>query len=448
MPVECEFVTGAAGSGKSFELRRRVDEDPKYGIISATTGVAALNTGSITINSLIKFFDANSLRDIYVSQRLHRRLKEVSQLARRILIDEVSMLSANSLDILFHAISEINEQSTFKNKMALVVSGDFAQLPPIKEPWAFQAECWREFDKNTTRLEKNWRQTNDSFLSGLNCIRRGDGGGGLAALVDCGIKLEGASLIGYPGTTILSRNQDVDRFNFASYQLLDRKHSEIVVRSRRWGEQRTEWNPTKGLIPLESKFRVGAYVMILANDAPKFTYVNGDCGYVRDFNPATNEFLIELVRNKEVVRIGQIDRHFTTLEDPDLPVGFRPVHLYCECEASKSGSQQLDLSGTGVKRGVSAPWGIPSWNCSQGTWNVGAVRYHPLRLAYAATVHKTQGLTLDRVQVDFRNFFFSQPAMMYVALSRCRTPEGLRLVGSGEQFMKRVRVAEEVKRWL
>lgn len=451
MSVECEFLTGPAGSGKSWQLAERVRQDPKYGILSATTGVAAINTGSITINSILKFFDVNSLRDSYVSRRLHRRIQELSSTVRRILLDEVSMLSANALDILYRALYEVNELKGTKHPMGLVLTGDFAQLPPIKEPWAFEAECWEEFEKNTTILEKNWRQTDDRFLSGLNSIRSGDGATGLSSLLECGVGLESGARIGYPGTTILSRNQDVDRFNFASYQLLDRRHPEIVVRSRRWGEQRPEWIPkrrdgTEGLIPAESKFRDGALVMILANDAPKFTYANGDLGYVRDYNPITNEFTIELIRNKSVIRIGQIDRFFTVTDDPDLPVGFRPVHLYCQCEGA--GTKQLDLSGGGTKRGVNAPWGIPSYNCSQGTWNVGAVRYHPLRLAYAATVHKTQGLTLDRVQIDFRGFFFSQPAMMYVALSRCRTPEGLRLVGTAEQFIKRVNVAEEVRRWL
>jgi ATP-dependent exoDNAse (exonuclease V) alpha subunit len=79
---------------------------------------------------------------------------------------------------------------------------------------------------------------------------------------------------------------------------------------------------------------------------------------------------------------------------------------------------------------------------------VGSVEYLPLRLAYASTIHKSQGLTLDNVQIDFRDRFFGNPGMMYVALSRCRTPEGLRLVGSEEMMIKRTVVNQKVKRFL
>jgi ATP-dependent DNA helicase PIF1 len=449
MSIECEFLTGPAGTGKSFEVKRRLREDPQYGILCATTGIAAVNLETITLNSLLKYFDTNSLRDIYVTGKLVTRLVELSKFVRRIIIDEVSILSGDALDILYKAVEEANSRTTTKNKIGIILTGDFAQLPPIKEPWAFTAECWPEFERNTTRLEKNWRQSDEKFLDALNNIRRGDGLSGLRLLVDSGVKLQSSAKVGEPGTTILARNQDVDRFNFTSHQLVKSPRPDIVVSSYRWGQQRSEWNPAKGYIPLRNKFKEGSYVMILSNDSPNFTYVNGDCGYVRDYNPITDKFIIELIRTGKPVSIGTVDRYYTTREDPDLPVGFRPVHLYCECSASKS--QSVDLSQptpAAAKKHVLAPWGIPSFNCSQGSWNTGAVRYHPLRLAYAATVHKTQGLTLDRVQVDFRNYFFSSPAMMYVALSRCRTPEGLRLVGSEEQFIKRVNASEEVRRWL
>jgi ATP-dependent DNA helicase PIF1 len=445
--MQYEFICGPAGCGKSYEVRRRIEEDPKYGVLCATTGIAAVNLGTITLHSLLKFFNVESLRDAYVSGKLQKRLHEISNTVRRIIIDEVSMLSADALDILYKTISEVNAYKTSKNQLGIILVGDLAQLPPINEPWIFNAECWPSFDKNTTKLEKNWRQTDDRFLSALNAVRSGDGGGGLDWLQNCGITLQSATKVGLDGTTILSRNQDVDRFNYASYQLVKSNRPEIAVNSRRWGQQRSEWNPAKGYIPLESKFKEGSYVMILSNDAPNFTYVNGDCGYVRDFNPLTGRFSIQLVRTGGIVSIGQIDRYYTQRDEPEgLPYGFRPVHLYCECEQQP---KQVDLSKPiERKRHVLAPWAIPSYNCSMATWNTGAVRYYPLRLAYAATVHKIQGLTLDRVQVDFRNYFFGQPAMLYVALSRCRTPEGLRLVGSAEQFIKRANIHGEVKRWL
>src|SRR5262249_13912154 len=88
------------------------------------------------------------------------------------------------------------------------------------------------------------------------------------------------------------------------------------------------------------------------------------------------------------------------------------------------------------------------WDPKKGFWVRGAIRYMPLRLAYATTVHKSQGLTLDRIQVDLRNAFLGQPAMTYVALSRCRTADGLHLVGSPEMLSRRCRVDAKVVRWL
>lgn len=78
----------------------------------------------------------------------------------------------------------------------------------------------------------------------------------------------------------------------------------------------------------------------------------------------------------------------------------------------------------------------------------GAVRFYPLRLAYASTVHKSQGLTLDRVQIDFRDAFFASPSMLYVALSRAREAQGLRLVGTPEQFARRCQADPRAAPWI
>jgi ATP-dependent exoDNAse (exonuclease V) alpha subunit len=76
------------------------------------------------------------------------------------------------------------------------------------------------------------------------------------------------------------------------------------------------------------------------------------------------------------------------------------------------------------------------------------VEYFPLRLAYATSVHKSQSLTLDKVQIDFRNNFFGQPAMLYEAISRCRSLQGLRLVGQSDVFIKRCNIDPRIAKWL
>jgi ATP-dependent exoDNAse (exonuclease V) alpha subunit len=84
----------------------------------------------------------------------------------------------------------------------------------------------------------------------------------------------------------------------------------------------------------------------------------------------------------------------------------------------------------------------------QRGWVTGQVEYYPLRLAYASTIHKSQGLSLDRIQVDIRDAFFGHPSMAYVALSRCRTLDGLRIVGQRERFVKHCNSDARVARWL
>ena len=90
----------------------------------------------------------------------------------------------------------------------------------------------------------------------------------------------------------------------------------------------------------------------------------------------------------------------------------------------------------------------PKWDIRSRKWIVGGITYFPLRLAYATTVHKSQGLSLDNVQIDAYNHFLGSPAMAYVALSRARTPEGLRIVGDPDTFARKVKCHPEVLRWL
>jgi hypothetical protein len=90
----------------------------------------------------------------------------------------------------------------------------------------------------------------------------------------------------------------------------------------------------------------------------------------------------------------------------------------------------------------------PHWMPNKKRYVEGQCEFYPVRLAYASTVHKSQGLSLDRCQIDIRDHFFGQPAMLYVALSRCRTLEGLRIVGQLERFVTQCKTDPRVSRWL
>jgi ATP-dependent DNA helicase PIF1 len=90
----------------------------------------------------------------------------------------------------------------------------------------------------------------------------------------------------------------------------------------------------------------------------------------------------------------------------------------------------------------------PHWMPDKRRYVEGQIEYWPVRLAYATTVHKSQGCSLDRIQVDIRDHFFSAPAMLYVALSRCRTLAGLRIVGQRERYVRNCTIDPRVRPWL
>jgi len=417
-PPRCAFLTGAAGCGKTYQVRERIRNDPSEGVLCATTGIAGVNLGTVTINSLLRYFDTESLINAFVSGRLVTRLAKLATSARNLYVDEVSMMPAEQLDTLYQAVQEANQRkSVTKSKnpdgIGLVLVGDLCQLPPIKARWIFEAECWSEFDTGTERLEKNWRQGDGDFLAAINHLRAGRGVEGAELLRTTSTEFSSALDLHFPGTTIMAKNDEVDRFNWQALQRV--RGEKFAVNSRRWHVARPpgEWQH----IPPKIELKIGAYVMVLANDTKEFTYANGDCGLIvgRD----SRAIQVRLARNDAVVDVGLVTRKVHTV-DPD------------ECGSIAA----------------QPTWGQPHFDEQAEKYVIGAVEYLPLRLAWASTVHKSQGLTLDRVQLDLRNFFFSQPAMCYVAVSRCRTPEGLRIVGDERLLANRCKIDPRVERWI
>lgn len=432
-PPPCEFITGPAGTGKTFNQVKAVAEDPSYGVLSATTGIASVNLGAITIHSLLKYSDTRVLRDHFLTGALQRAIHPLAKSFRRLIIDEVSMADAEQLDLWYRGVEEANRYVDVPTPMGITLVGDFAQLPPVKARWAFEASCWERFTENTTRLTKVWRQDGGEFLNALNLVRRGMGAVAAEVLASAGARFESALDTEFDGTTILPRNDQVSRYNAMA---LDRiPGQKIKVTSRRWGQQRSEWGQNAKTkewgIPPEVELKVGAYVMLLAN-APDFEYVNGDCGYVTSYSVDMDQhdswINIKLVRTGEEIELYPLVRG---VEHSDRPYDW-PEH------ATRVPASEDD--GGWIPR--------PHYRARVKRYVTGQVEYFPLRLAYATSVHKSQSLTLDRVQVDFRNHFFSQPAMLYVALSRCRTLQGLRLVGQRETFAKHCNFDPRIREWL
>lgn len=419
-PEFFEFITGRAGTGKTtFVQQRRTDR--KSVELCATTGVAAMNLGDTsTLNSVLGYFDLLSLRDSASSGRLLRRLEALHSAGMsELVIDEVSMLDAESLTILVDVFDRFNDEGD--KVLKLTLTGDFCQLPPVQGRFAFESPRWPDaFTFGTTRLTNVWRQSDPSFKEALNRARSGDGRGALEFFSPL---LQGTLAHDFDGTTIFATNAEVDRFNNRRLTALSSKDETFTT--SRWGAQKQEWSKH---VPDSLVLRTGAKVMVLANrriaGSKAFEFVNGDTGIVR--RRAGDAVNVSLDRGEPVL-IEPITRdNLRLITDP-----VRQEQL------AKSGSDRLRAGYGNDSEDRSTWW----YEC------IGGIRYLPLRLAWAATTHKTQGLSMDSAQIDVGHPFFRTAGMLYVALSRARSPRGLRIVGSEHQFVSACQANPRLEGW-
>lgn len=339
------------------------------------------------------------------------------------------MLHGDQLDIIHRGVREANRYADMEGRpLGVLLVGDLAQLPPVKGPWVFTADCWDSFAANTERLTKVWRQDGGPFLDALNALRRGHGGGATDLLIGAGAEWHTQLDNEFDGTTILPKNDMVNRYN--SLALSRVRGKAFTVSSRRWGMQRREWGENPWThewgIPPRLDLKLGALVMVLAN-SPDFSVVNGDTGHIEEWDEQSGQVTVKLLRTGALTPIASIVRG---IEESDPPPG----------QDAKDWPRTSDECAEWLPR--------PHYRRRVRRYVTGQIQYLPLRLAYASTVHKSQSLTLDRIQVDIRDRFFGQPAMEYVALSRVRTLAGLRIVGSPERFAAQCSVDERVIPWL
>lgn len=417
------FINGPAGTGKTFLARAWAAASPGL-TLTATTGIAAINMGdATTINALLKYYDTASLEEAYTAGFLQATLRKLRKAGlRRILLDEVSMLDGHQLTLLVRALDEVNgtgsgwETSTEDEEaeaqgmqVGLTLVGDFCQLPPVKAPFAFESPEWGRFEASTLNLTEVRRQADPEFVEALRAVRRGQPRAALEVLRDC---LADKTLAHYDGPTLLAKNDAVDRYNGLRLDAL--KGETLVSRATRWGTLRPEWKN----VPPELVLKAGALVMVLANrydhEESRYLYVNGDLGVFEGFEGTGARVTLHRTGAEELVA-------------PIVRENLQPLEVG-ERKALKAAGELERIKG---KNKV-----------------VGAVRYLPLRVAYATTVHKSQGLSLDSVQVNLREPFMAAPGMVYVALSRARTQGGLRIVGSAETFLARCVADKRLEAWL
>lgn len=348
------------------------------------------------------------------------------------------MMAAEQLTILTRAIDNVNQDKPEGvPDLGLILLGDFAQLAPVpdrdpRDPkgwkklpveFAFESAEWERYEANQFTLKTIRRQADRDFVLALQACRRGAVGEALAYF---GPRMVQTTDMNFQGPTIVAKNDAVGKFN--QLRLDQVKGQKVGFPSSRWGKVRAEWGAapkpeSEWGIPPVLQLKEGCRVMVLANknvggkdEPPVWEYTNGDLG---TFQRADNGVaIVTLDRTGTDVRVGMLNR----FNEIPLEPGRR--------KALKAEGHPERVSEDGKRE------------------YIGGISYVPLRLAYATTVHKSQGLSLDRVQVNIRDPFFAQAGMLYVALSRARSIEGLRLVGTPEGFRARCTVNPKLRSYL
>jgi ATP-dependent exoDNAse (exonuclease V) alpha subunit len=385
------FLTGQAGTGKSTLLRQYLDEAGviNQGIaVTASTGIAALNIGGTTIHRFagIELGAAPNETFEEATKRLEARGFLSAQLARQrvrkigtVILDEVSMIPGRQLDFINHWFKHLrHDQRPFGGAQFIFV-GDFLQLPPVRKgddmpyDWAFHSQSWKEAIDSTILLETVHRQAESNFTAALAGVREGRLSGRAAQVLmprvienperDC--------------PRLYTHNSQVDRW--CDYMLEEIPGEAVALEAVKQGSPTGLESLCKNILAPETlNLKPGALVMNLVN---KMT----------DFDDG----------NRDVVVNGQLG-HVESVSDGSVTV-------------------RLGLSG---RLAIVRPhtW---AWSHHPPERGGPAFTQFPLRLAYAMTIHKCQGLTLDRAHVDIRAA--REPGQAYVALSRVRTLDGLTL---------------------
>lgn len=376
------FLCGKGGSGKSFLTRYIMDyckSKNKSVLVCAPTGIAALNIGGSTIHRVFNV----PARIIQQGERCYNKKKlETISKADVIIIDEISMCRIDVFEYVAKTLLY------FKPKKQILFVGDFYQLPPVlrgedssafsqiygNKLFAFESELWVKLELQTMELQTSMRQSDKDFVSALDNIRAGHPD---FSVFQTDKPADPTAL------TICGRNKEADERNQAQMRNLVRQGAKIYkFTASISGTVEPSEFPTERELAL----CVGARVVLLNND-PDGRWMNGTFATVADANDDSLSIRIE---EKEGLPI-EVKRNKWTYMD-------------YEVTTTKDGGTKL----TTIERG--------------------AFEQYPVRLAWAITIHKSQGQTYDRVNVDISSIFAE--GQLYVALSRCRTLKGMRIIGS------------------
>lgn len=392
------FLTGKAGTGKSTFLKYVTAHTSKVHVVLAPTGIAAVNVGGQTLHSFFKLPLKPLLPDDveFSTTRLRKRMKYSSKFIKLlnslelIIIDEISMVRADIIDFIDKLLRHYchNPREPFAGKQLLVV-GDLFQLEPVvtpdmkillhrfyPNPYFFSANAFKQLPLVSVELTKVYRQSQAEFIDLLDRIRMGSPTADDIALINSRIVTTTSTNGKHKEMvmTLATRREAVEALNEARLKEIRRplRTYEGVIT----GEFPDNNLPTPRVLQLKE----GAQVVFVKNDYDR-RWVNGTVGKVTKCTPGRIEVTLENGKTHEVEQ----ERWANIVYEYD--------------EKHKSVIEK----------------------------EIGAYLQYPLKLAWALTIHKSQGLTFNNLIIDMGNGAFSS-GQTYVALSRCRSLEGMQLV--------------------
>lgn len=371
------FLTGEPGAGKTYTINAYVQYLREHSIqpaITASTGIAATHIHGMTIHSWSGIGIKDTLTEFdldHLSQNktLYNRINKTKVL----IIDEISMLSARTFSMVDMVCRVVKGNSEAFGGIQVVCVGDFFQLPPVsrttREQFAFESSVWKELRFVTCYLDSQHRQDDRTYLSLLDAIRRDEfNEDHLETLGDRRISREEMPR---DVTKLFPHNVDVDKINASELAKIEAPVQVFVMTSK--GRESLVTALKKScLSPEHLTLKLGATVMFTKNNSVE-NYVNGTLATVVGFDPLTSNPIVETLSGRKIT-VMPID-----------------------------------------------------WNIEEDGKIRASITQIPLRLAWAITVHKSQGMTLDKAIMDLSlSFEYGQG---YVALSRVKNLSGLYILG-------------------